>query len=162
METLFADHSLSEMTLDSLILTRTRLEDLNRKDIVLLDNRDRRGRHGGYACLAFVKRLNPTTVSLVDVRGTEWKLRGAGQRVDNLTPRQAAEVRSAAVAALKAKAPDTSGFRPGDKVEWTHKGRYLSGTVHRINRRTVGVMQDGNGLKWRCPPSILHKLGGTV
>jgi hypothetical protein len=62
-------------------------------------------------------------------------------------------------------------FRIGEPVEFTisrgrQRGRIVRGKVHKINRKTVGVLPDvdpSQGYvqltgKWRVPPSMLRKI----
>ena len=62
------------------------------------------------------------------------------------------------------RAKDLEGFRVSDKVSFTH-GQSLdkktyTGVVEKINRKTIGIKEDGRPwCKWRVSPSLLTKLG---
>lgn len=54
----------------------------------------------------------------------------------------------------------TTAFAPGDRVVWPDRhGRPHSGTVRRINQRTVTVGEDGRPATewWRIPPQLLKR-----
>tara|TARA_R100000808_G_C2152923_1_gene162700 strand:- start:4925 stop:5239 length:315 start_codon:yes stop_codon:yes gene_type:complete len=61
---------------------------------------------------------------------------------------------------------DLKGFRIGDRVQWKHgtglnKVKY-TGTVSKINRKTLGVKEDGRGwVGWRISAGALTKLEET-
>lgn len=47
-------------------------------------------------------------------------------------------------------------FRPGDPVEFTHRGRVIKGLVIRVSRKTVSVQPAGEARYWRVAPSLLR------
>ncbi|HPW56812.1 MAG TPA: hypothetical protein PLP31_13855 [Thermoanaerobaculaceae bacterium] len=58
--------------------------------------------------------------------------------------------------------PATTAVAPGDRVVWPdHRGGSHTGTVRRVNRRTVTVTEDGRPPHqwWRVPPHLLRRRG---
>lgn len=50
-----------------------------------------------------------------------------------------------------------SGFKSGDLVEFTARGRTVAGIVLDINRKTVSIKETGGqSLRWRVSPSLLR------
>jgi len=58
--------------------------------------------------------------------------------------------------------PATTAVAPGDRVVWSDRhGVGHTGTVRRVNRRTVTVSEDGRPPHewWRVPPRLLRRQG---
>jgi hypothetical protein len=50
-------------------------------------------------------------------------------------------------------------FSNGDKVEFDgRRGRLITGTVERVNQKTVSVTNCSDGRSWRVPGSLLRKI----
>lgn len=47
-----------------------------------------------------------------------------------------------------------SSFMVGEKVQWDGKYGHNTGTIEKINRKTIFVISD-QGLKWKVSPSLL-------
>ena len=59
------------------------------------------------------------------------------------------------------RAKDLEGFRVSDKVSFEKGHETFTGTVEKINLKTVGIKEDGRPWsKWRCSPSLLTKIKG--
>lgn len=54
-----------------------------------------------------------------------------------------------------------NSFRVGQRVEFDAKGKTITGTVKRVNRKTCSVNPDGEtgGRYWRVSPGILRPAG---
>ena len=46
-------------------------------------------------------------------------------------------------------------FKAGDNVSWEHKGTSYSGTVQKVNKRTIIVKTSDNRGRWRLSPHFL-------
>jgi len=69
--------------------------------------------------------------------------------------------RNATPAPRRQPALPRAAFNVGDRVEFDAKGRTITGTVKRVNRKTCSVNPDGetNGRYWRVSPGILRPAG---
>lgn len=55
----------------------------------------------------------------------------------------------------------TMELYPGVTVEWDSKrmgGRSVTGTVKKVNRTTVHVLEDVTGIMWRVSPTLLRTV----
>ena len=56
---------------------------------------------------------------------------------------------------------DLEGFRIGDKVSFEKGHETYTGTVEKINLKTVGIKEKGRPwVHWRVAPSLLTKIKG--
>lgn len=56
-------------------------------------------------------------------------------------------------------AENTTNFNLGDKVNFrTKKGEFVQGTVDKINKKTIDILDTTGIRKWRVSPSILQKI----
>ena len=57
------------------------------------------------------------------------------------------------------KSSAQASFRKGDKVRFTSsKGEVISGTVTRVNQKTVSMRCDDGIHGWRVSPTLLEKV----
>lgn len=55
-------------------------------------------------------------------------------------------------------AESTTSFNIGDKVKFrTKKGRVVEGTVNKVNKKTIDIMDDSVTMKWRVSASMLQR-----
>ena len=59
------------------------------------------------------------------------------------------------------RAKDLEGFRVSDKVSFEKGHETFTGTVEKINLKTVGIKEAGRPwVHWRVAPSLLTKIKG--
>ena len=59
------------------------------------------------------------------------------------------------------RAKDLEGFRVSDKVSFEKGHETFTGTVEKINLKTVRIKEDGRPwVHWRVAPSLLTKIKG--
>lgn len=52
-----------------------------------------------------------------------------------------------------------TNYKVGDRVCFqTMEGRSVRGTIIRLNKKTVSMIEDGNQMNWKVWPSLLTKL----
>ncbi|MFH0919097.1 MAG: hypothetical protein V1913_01935 [Fibrobacterota bacterium] len=50
-------------------------------------------------------------------------------------------------------------FSVGDRVSfWNSAGNFISGVVHRLNKKTITIVADG-GMQWNVSPGLLNRDG---
>ena len=56
---------------------------------------------------------------------------------------------------------DLEGFRVGDKVSFEKGKETYTGTIEKINLKTIGIKEKGRPwMHWRVAPSLLTKIKG--
>ena len=79
--------------------------------------------------------------------------------LDNLTVDEIMELWHAVAAAHDKKQKEIKvGFNKGDKVEFDHEGKTITGTVARRGKKFVSVDVRGWSKPWKRNPSSLRKI----
>lgn len=107
--------------------------------------------------VAIVERVNRTAYRVKVVSdGTVW----------NVPFANASQVANVAVAAMQASKPVVlqPSFARGQRVSFEGRnGKTVTGTVERVNGKTVTVMDTDDGQRgWRVSPSLLTVVSGTA
>ena len=122
------------------------------------------GRRNGEQTRGRVVRVNRKSISVeqMETRGQS-RVRDAGVkwRVARSLVRHAAP---AAPAAPAVTCHRITTFTVGDRVSWIHCSRTLTGTVKRVNRKTISTVADGDpdSRYWRVPPRLLSAANGAA
>jgi hypothetical protein len=68
------------------------------------------------------------------------------------------EALNAQVRAKRAQAK--AGFRAGQKVSFysSRSFKYVTGTIRKINRVNIDLIEDGCGTRWRVSPQLLKPV----
>jgi hypothetical protein len=102
-----------------------------------------------------IEQMGERGQSRVRKAGTKWRVARSLVRHAN----------GAAPAARK-PAPEapTATFTVGDRVSWRHGSRTLTGTVKRVNRKTISTVADGDpdSRYWRVSPRLLSAASGAA
>ena len=79
--------------------------------------------------------------------------------LDSLTADEIMELWRAVAAAHERKEKEIkAGFKKGDKVEFDHEGKTITGTVARRGARFVSVNVRGYSKPWKRNPSDLRRI----
>ena len=110
----------------------------------------RGGRRGTGKVRGLVRRVNQKTISVYGEGGRNWKA----------NPLSIKHIERSELDMSTIQRPGDH-FKPGDRVRFNNKGNLVTGTVRRINEKTVGLDAD-DGRRWRVPPGSLHHCETTA
>lgn len=79
--------------------------------------------------------------------------------LDGLTRDELIKLNKRIVSKIKElDAESTTSFSMGDKVSFrTKKGKTVYGTVDKVNRKTIDILDASSMLKWRVSASMLQR-----
>ena len=124
------------------------------------------GRPNGEQTRGRVIKVNAKTIGVeqMEARGqSRVRTAGAKWRVARSLVRHANVAAPVAPVAPVASTTTTT-FKVGDRVSWNHGSRTLTGTVKRVNRKTVSTVADGDPSHryWRVSPRLLSAANGAA
>ena len=120
------------------------------------------GRLNGEQTRGRVVKVNAKSIGVeqMEARGqSRVRTAGAKWRVARSLVRHANGAAPAVVSVAS-----TTTFRVGDRVSWDHGSRTLTGTVVRVNRKTISTHADGAPASryWRISPRLLRAASGAA
>ena len=122
------------------------------------------GRGNGQQTTGTVIKINASSVKVRQDEarggkpiGTEWRVH------PSLVSLVSGTVAAPVAVAVAVAAPVVTGFRVGDRATFTAKGRTVTGTVTRVNTKSVSLENCDDGSRgWRVAPGMLRAANAAA